>query len=273
MSRAAIVRSLLVTALFLAGCDDREAGPSQVRENAFVWSGHAKAGSTLHVRDFAGDITVQPSADDTVRVTAQLEWRGQDAERQVRFTGSIVGDDVLICAIWGDGQCSIADYKANFKGRGGMRAKANFTVQVPAGVKLSLSNISGDIKAASSAQVEATTMDGDVLVVTAVGPVRGETLNGSVDIRMSSLAAGSDSVVAKTLNGDAFIYLSSLSDARVDLSVMNGDVSSAFADPAAAPAEKRRIAFSVGTGARAVVAHVLNGDAALRSLDAQGRAP
>jgi len=121
----------------------------------------------------------------------------------------------------------------------------------------------------ATAPVFARTMNGDVRVATSVGPVQGETLNGSVDIRMSSLA-GSDSVIAKTLNGEAFVYLPAVDDAVVDISVGNGSASSDFGTDGAS-ARGRKIQMTIGAGSRVILAHALNGAAALRKLDAEGK--
>lgn len=268
--RSALIVAALLVVPFVAGCDDGPQGPLQVRENAFAWKGTVPAGRTLMVRDFAGDIEVKPSADDTVRVTARLEWRNGDPDRSLRFTAVSIPAGALICALWGEGKCTADDYSANLK-LGRDAAKVFFAIEVPVGVRLDLRNISGDVVAAASAPVNASTMNGDVRVVTSVGPVQGETLNGSVDIRMSSLA-NTDSIIAKTLNGDAYIYLPSLDDGVLDLGVGNGNVSSAFA-PAGVVAEKQRISGRVGAGSRVVHAYSINGDVALRRLGADGRAP
>lgn len=266
--------ALLLLALPLAACrtDDAPKGPLQVRENAFTWSGHVPAGARLSVRSFAGGIDVQPSPDDTARVTARLEWRSGDPDRSLTMSGARVGAgaDALICAVWGDGSCTADNYTANFKPGRGTDAKLFFTVQVPAGVRLTLTQIAGPISAAASAPVIAKTMDGDIRVATAVGPVQGETFNGSVDIRMSSLA-GTDSVIAKTLNGDAFIYLAALDDARIDLGVMNGSVESAFPAEAPPAAKAKKLQATIGAGSRVIRGHTLNGRVALRKLDTQGR--
>lgn len=270
MTRRPFVPNLLAAALLLVGCDEEASGPLQVRENAFVWSGTVAPGATVSVRDFRGDIDVRPSADDTVRVTARLEWRKGDPDKALHFSGALVGGDAVICAIWGDGRCTREDYTANIKLGNDNDARVYFSVEVPAGVKLELSNISGNLSAVATAPVYAKTMNGDVRVATSVGPVRGETLNGSVDIRMSSLV-GTDSVIAKTLNGEAFIYLPAVDDAVLDLSVGNGSVSSDFASGIATSPSGRKIQGTIGAGSRVILAHALNGEVALRKLDAEGR--
>ena len=270
MPRRPLALALLVLPLVACGNESAPKGPLQVRENAFTWSGHVPSGARLSVRSFSGAIEVQPSPDDTVRVTARLEWRSGDPDRSLTMSGARVGDDALICAVWGDGSCTAGNYTASFKPGRGTDAKLFFTVQVPAGVRLTLTQIAGPISAAATAPVIAKTMDGDVRVATAVGPVQGETLNGSVDIRMSSLA-GTDSVIAKTLNGDAFIYVTALDDARLDLSVMNGKVESAFPEGQPAGSGAKKLQATIGAGSRVIRGHTLNGRVALRKLDAEGR--
>lgn len=261
--------SLLVATLLTAACDGEASGPLQVRENAFAYRGTVAAGSTVHVRDFAGTVEVKPSADDSVRVSARLEWRKGDPDKELAVSASIVGSDLLVCAIWGKGRCTVDDYDSSLKlGRDGNDAKLHFTVEVPAGVRVDATNISGDIIVAASAPVTAKTLNGSVRVVTAVGPVQGETLNGAVDIRMASLV-GTDSVIAKTLNGAVYVYLPAVDDAVLDLGVANGRASSAF--PLDAPTSGKSIKRTIGAGTRVIHAYSMNGEVALRRLDAEGR--
>lgn len=260
---------LLLATLLTAACVQEGSGPLQVRENVFSWTGAVTPGSTVHVRDFAGTVEVRPAADDTVRVSARLEWRRGNPDKELSFTGMRVGADVLVCAVWGRGKCSVEDYDASLKlGREGTDAKLHLTVEVPAGVKVDATNINGDIVVAASAPVQAKTLNGSVRVATAVGPVQAETLNGAVDIRMSSLV-GTDSVIAKTLNGAAYIYLPSVDDAVIDLGVANGRASSAF--PLDSATSGKTVRRTIGAGTRVIHAYSMNGEVALRRLDAEGR--
>lgn len=266
-----LLPSLLVVTLLTAACDGEASGPLQVRENAFSWRGTAAAGTTVHVRDFAGTVEVKPSADDSVRVSARLEWRKGDPDKELAISAANVGRDLLVCAIWGKGRCTVDDYDASLKlGRDGTDARLHFTVEVPTGVRVDASNISGDLIIAASAPVTAKTLNGSVRVVTAVGPVQAETLNGAVDIRMASLV-GTDSVIAKTLNGAVYVYLPAVDDAVLDLGVANGRASSAF--PLDAPSSGKSVKQTIGAGTRVIYAHSMNGEVALRQLDAEGRAP
>lgn len=266
----ALARLLAVAALplFAAGCPD-ERGPKQVREGAFTWTGVVAAGKTVRVREFQGAIDVGPSADDTVRVSTRIEWTKGDPDEGLSFSGVTQDGDVLICAVWTGGDCSKEAYNANIRvgraGRGRTDAKVFFTIQVPAGVRLDLVNINGDITVAASAPVLARTVSGDIIVATAVGPVDAETVNGSVDIRMASLG-DSGQVRAETVNGSSYIYLPEPVDAAVDLSVMNGSISSEFAIPVQGEASRRHLRGQLGAGTRPVVGKTMNGEVSLRRL-------
>ena len=258
------------TALILAACRG-EAGPLQHREQAFAWTGGATPGMTVRVRDFNGDITVEPSPDTMVRVTADISWRRGDPDQSLHFTGARDGNDIIVCAVWGEGTCTASNYTSNFNfSRGTTDAKVHFKLQVPAGVMLELRGVNGNITAAASAPVEARTTNGDIRVVTAVGPVRGETTSGDVDLRMTSLV-GSDSVIARTLNGDVFVYLPESAAASVDLATTNGVVSTEFQVLVTGEPSRRRLQATLGSGTHPVRLRTLNGDASLRKLDAQGR--
>ncbi len=168
-------------------------------------------------------------------------------------------------------RCSKDDYQANIRVGRGTDAKVYFDVEVPAGVRLDLVSINGDIQSASSAPVIARTANGDVVVVTAVGPVEAKTANGSVDVRMASLT-GTDTVKAETMNGNVYVYLPQAVDATLDLAVTNGSVSSDFTMAATETSDRRHLRGRIGQGTHAVVAKTLNGRVAVRPLDAEGRA-
>jgi hypothetical protein len=272
--RALASYAALAALPFVSGACKEDSGPVQTRENAFVWEGTIQPGKTIRVRELQGGIEVVPSTDDKVRVTARYEWRRGNPDEGLSLSASDADGDLLVCAVWGSGgSCTKEDYNANIRtGRGAGRtdAKVFFRIEAPRGVKIDLVVISGDIQVAASAPVMARSVNGDVVVATAVGPVEAETMNGSVDIRMSSLT-GTDTVKAETMNGDAFVYLPADIDASVEMEVMNGSVSSEFA--AQATGENRKhVSVRLGQGTHAVRAKTLNGAVALRRLDASGRA-
>lgn len=265
---------LAAACVLLTACE-RESGPLQTRDNVFAYVVDADTGQTLHVRTMRGNITVEPSSDDSVRITASLTWRGEnDPTRGLEISGRVEATDILICAVWGSGRCTRDRYDSDMKlgdrARGVSNAAVHFTVQVPMGVKLSLVGVDGSIRSASTAPVRARTVNGDVTVVTARGPVQAESMNGDVDARMSSLI-GSDSVVVKTLNGDAWAFLPEGVSATVDLGVTAGQLDSDFPTLAGLLQGRRELQATLGGGGTPVRVRTLNGTAGVRRLDAQGR--
>jgi hypothetical protein len=244
------------------------------------------AGRTLALRNFAGSLTVEPAADDTLRIAADLHWRGDSTlPRDIAFRSDTMAGGLLVCAIVGDGACTADDYQVNSDGSGfsiggggirlGMggsaRASVHFRVQVPSGVRLDLVMIDGNIVSASSAPVKARGVNGNVTIVTSVGPVQAKNVNGDVDVRMTTLS-GSDSVQAETVNGSAFAFLPADVAATVDVRVTNGSAMSDFPGLAGgAERLSKSITGTLGSGGNPVRVRTLNGNAQLRRLDAEGR--
>lgn len=279
-------RLLLAFSLFaLAACDaSSDERPKQYRNDVFVYTATVPTGLPVYVRNLRGTITVEPSVDDSLRVSADLEWQG-DAEvpKDIRFTGTNVAEGVMICAMFGDAKCSPENYTgesdggfsigtsgARFSLGGKSNTKVSFRIQVPAGVKLDLLGVDADIVSASSAPVKARTVNGDVTVATAVGPVDIETVNGDIDARMMTLS-GADSVIAKTLNGSVWVFLPETVGAVVDAATTNGDLSTDFPLPAALSDTQKRLEVTLGLGGTPVYARTLNGSVGIGRLDAQGR--
>ena len=278
---------LVLAAVALAACHaEVNAGPERERAEVFSFALPMGPGSTLYLRDMVGSISVEPASDDTLRVFADLKWRGDSTPpTEVSFSGSARADGALVCAIFGGAECSVEDYdgKSNGSGisfgEGGLKlglggnseAEVHFRVRVPAGVKLDLVMVEGSVVSASSAAVKARGVNGNVTIVTSVGPVSVKTVNGDVDARMSSLA-GSDSVQLETVNGSAYLFLPETVSATVDIGSTNGTLMTDFPGAAERDRFTKQIVATLGSGSTPVRVRTMNGDAQLRRLDAQGRA-
>jgi hypothetical protein len=280
--RAACAVALLT---FTACEGEVELGPERTREGVFVYAAPMAAGRTLALRNMSGTLTVEPATDDTLRVVADVRWHGDSTlPRDLSFRGDTMAGGVLVCAMVGDGTCTPDDYEVNSDGSGfsigrgrvrlglggSTQARVHFRAQVPAGVRLDLVMIDGSIQSASSAPVKARGVNGSITVVTSVGPVQAKTVNGDVDVRMTTLS-GVDSVLVETVNGSASAYLSENVSAAVDVRVTNGSAISDF--PGLSGGSQRiskTISGTLGAGGTAVRVRSLNGDAQLRRLDAAG---
>jgi len=242
----------------------------------WTWSGELKAPATLHLRNLNGEITVRPSPDSTVRVTASARWRRGNPKSDLKFNVVNAGSDVTVCVLWTSGVCTATEYSMNtdlwqkfFKARG-TDATVGLTIFVPAGVRVDASTVNGSVNILATAPVKARTVNGSIKVGTAVGPVDAESLNGGVDIRMTTLD-GPGAVRAATINGSASAFLPEKFDATVDIAATNGRAGSEFTIPGASvDGGAKTLAGTVGTGGREVHITTINGSAWLRRLNADG---
>lgn len=234
----------------------------------------ARGDRTLYLRNGRGVIDVEPSADDTLRIEADISWRGGSRRPDgVALSATATDDGILVCSTFGEGSCTVADY--NMKARrgnpfGSRGLRVAYRVKIPSGVKLDLLGVDTRITSASTAPVKARSVNGDVTVVTAVGPVRANTVNGDVDARMTSLA-GTDSVVVSSLNGSAWVFLPESAAVTVDLATTNGRAESDFPSLTGGSATQKSIAGAINGGGRGVHVRTLNGRVGVGRLDAEGR--
>ena len=264
---------LVLATISASGCGHR--GPERSDPQVFTWNGELKAPATLNLRSVNGPIVVQPSPDNSVHLTAGATWHRGNPKTDLQFKVESAGSDVTICVIWGQGGCATSGSgrRPSFWtsiGRRGTDANVTLTVSVPERVKLNLVTVNGDIGVASTASVIARTVNGNIKVATAIGPVDAETMNGSVDARMTTL--GEDGPVrAITMNGSATAFLPEKFDATVDIASMNGRVGSDFAITTdAGSTVKKNLKGAIGAGGREVKVATMNGSAWLRKLNADG---
>lgn len=278
---------VMLSAVSLLACDsETDARPQRERAEVFSYSAAMQAGQTFYLRDMVGSINIEPASDDTLRVVADLKWRGDSTPpTDVSFTGAALADGAIVCAVFGGAECSVQHYDGKSDGsgirigEGGLRlglggssqAEVHFRVRVPTGVTLDLVMVDGDVVSASSAPVKARGVNGDFTIVTSVGPVSVQAVNGDVDARMTSLS-GIDSMVVQTVNGSVFLFLPETASARVDIGSTNGSLLTDFPGAAQRDRLTKQIVTTLGSGVTPVRVRTLNGDAQLRRLDAQGRA-
>lgn len=267
--KAGLFVALALGTIALSGCD--HSGPMQTEDAAWQWSGPVDASGIVNIRNTAGEITVEPSADNQVHVVAATRWSKGDWRKDVDFRAVSAANSVTICAVWGRGECSADDYESRLKrGRFRSDAKVAFTVKVPAGVRVDAWTLSGDLAIRASAPVKAHAIDGNIKVGTAVGPVNAETVNGDVDIRMTTIGDDAGPVVATTKNGDAAAWVPEITNGRIEASTLNGAVGSDFGDLMEGRGDRRSFETSIGTGARKYSVQSMNGSAYLRLINADG---
>ncbi len=213
----------------VAGLALPAAGQARQSDDSFKWSGQIPAGSWIHVDNMNGNVTVSASSGSEVQVTAVKRWRRGDPSI-VHFDTKKVGDNVVICALWGDrSSCDDRGSRNNYSNRGDRNdVSVEFNVLVPRGVKVGVGTVNGSVSVdGATAEVEAGSVNGDVEVNTSGGPVNANTTNGSVRVRMGQVGS-SDRMSFGTVNGSVTVEFPGDFGGDVDLSTVNGSLITNF---------------------------------------------
>ncbi|MFI5244109.1 MAG: DUF4097 family beta strand repeat-containing protein [Gemmatimonadales bacterium] len=271
--RVAASGLLAVVAMVALACYTG-AGAEKVDPAAFSWNAPVSAPATVFLRNMNGSVEVKPATGGNVSVTAEVRWKRGDPKRDLRFETVNGPNGPTICALWGGGTCSASGYNTTGSSLSSRLlghstdANVSFTVYVPAGVKIDASTMNGSIGVAATAPVMARSMNGTIKVATSVGPVDAETVNGDVDVRMTTLGADGP-VRARSVNGSVSAYLPEKFDGSVEMATVLGSITSDFAGGALTDGGKK-LSAALGTGGRKVDIGTVTGSAALHKLKADG---
>jgi hypothetical protein len=197
------------------------AAGAQVTTGAtFDWSGRVPAGATLRVYSVDGAITVSRATGDQVEVHGERRYSHDDrwdehhrgegerpAGADMVFERVQDGNDVTICGYEVDeGSCSTTGvHGRSHHGHWRPTPSADFTVRVPAGVRIALGTGDGriDVRGASS-EVSASTGDGEISVNEVGGPVRASTGDGAIYV-----SAVAETIEARTGDGNVEVHMAS----------------------------------------------------------------
>jgi hypothetical protein len=260
----AVVAALLVTAP-VAGAQQRST------ERDFRWEGNIPSGRWLYLRNLNGSIQVEKASSNRVEVAAHKRWRRgnpEDVTIEVKKAGP-GSQDVIICALWYDNtDCDEDGYNVHENRWGRDRnndVTVEFTVKLPAGVKLDASSINGGIEIdGASSVVEAHTVNGRVVATSTGGPVNAGTVNGDIEVRMATV--GSDDLKFSTVNGSIEVVVPDGINADVDMRTVNGSVNSDFPMTVSGRINPRHIRATIGKGGRRIEFRTVNGSVELRKL-------
>ncbi|HEY0023928.1 MAG TPA: DUF4097 family beta strand repeat-containing protein [Longimicrobium sp.] len=222
----------------------REGGTPAVQEAAavgsvavagqedFRWSGRLARGQEIEINGIIGNVTAETASGDQVEVIGRRRGAGA---ADVRIEAVETRDGITICTIYpqrggrngrrtdvdGDGPC-----RGNNGNIDGDDARIDFTVRVPAGVKLAANTVSGDIVAEGlRSPVEAASVSGDVRVSTS-GPARASTVSG--DVVATFAQTDSDEMEFNSVSGDVTLRLAGNVGAEVEAQTLSGEIHSDF---------------------------------------------
>ena len=270
--RARIVALTAVAATSLA-FSSVAAAQQRSTERDFSWDGRVTSGKWLYVRNLNGSIRVERATGDRAEVTAVKRWRRGSPEDVRIETRRIGGDDgdAIICAFWAENAtCDEDGYRSrgdNWRGRDRDNdTSVEFTVRLPAGVRLGVSTVNGGVTVAgATSEVRASTVNGRVSAVSTGGPVNASTVNGDIDVRMRELGTGD--LEYSTVNGSIEIEVPSNLDADLDMRTVNGSLSADFPITLQGRVNPRRMRATIGKGGRRLRLETVNGSVELRKTN------
>lgn len=293
---------LFRAALFLA-LPFALAGAQSNDDNVPVFRGQIAEGSWLRVRTMKGKVQVREASGRDVIVTARKRNAFRGAS-EITFDVQHDGSNVTVCAKWERTvRCDEDGYDSGRGWNHDDEGDADFTVDLPRGVKLVAStgngevgirNAGSDVRANSGngdvtidgagGSVEAASGNGDVRVDRAGGPVRANTGNGAIrvstakgpvsansgngriDVDMASLSSGDD-MTFNTGNGSITVTAPSNLSAQIDSNVSYNKFETDFAINIPAHWNTRRIQGTIGNGGRRIRFNTGNGSVTLRKHD------
>jgi len=260
--RALSSLALAAALVAAAACDARHDG------DTFTLRGVAAPGHAVKIRNLNGPIHVEASDGNEVAVTAVRSYRGPFPQR-VHFLTSTTDDAMIVCAVWGSGECTAEDYRSrtsNWDRLFGLRGEVEvrFNVAVPRGVLVDVRTTNGSLHVeGAEAPVTAGTVNGSIHVATAAGPVNATTVNGSILASVDELE-GDGPMELTTVNGSVTAELPEDLDATLDMGTVNGRVQADYPLTVRGAASPKRLGGTVGSGGREIKRTTVNGRVEVR---------
>jgi Putative adhesin len=233
----------------------------------FHWQGNLKAGQTLEVVNTNGEIGANRASGDAARVEGVRG--GSDDDRELFIEVVEYSDGVTVCAVYArdkaPGRCHRggASSESSNNWLHGHRAKINFDVQVPHGVRFHALTTNGGVHCANlESVVEAATTNGNVEVSTSEW-ASARTTNGGVRVAMGN-AKWSGELELMTTNGSVDVTLPASAEFKVDAATTNGGIRSDFPITVQGTFGPKTLSGTVGGGGRELKVATTNGGIELK---------
>lgn len=262
------MRTILGSLALTASLALPAAGQARQTDDSFKWTGSIRSGDWIHVDNLNGSVTVGAASGSEVQVTAVKRWRRGDPA-MVRIEAKKVGENIVVCALWGEqSTCDERGAHRN-ENRGGRNRNNDVNVElnvlVPRGVKIGAGTVNGSVTVdGATSVVEASTTNGEVDVSTTGGPVTAETTNGSVRARIGRFE-GDEPMAFTTVNGNVSVEFTSDFGADVDLSTVNGSLNTNFEMTISGRLDPKHLRAHIGkAGGPRMKLETVNGNVELR---------
>lgn len=264
------------------------------------------AGQRFHVSSPNGAITITKGTGRDVEIRGVKSADRGGSIEEMAFKVVRTAEGLVVCAVYeDDDQCSMEGgyRRARRNDRGGWnrRARASFTVQIPAGVLVEANTGNGDIsingagntvKANSGngkvlisgtdgrvtantgngevivedarGEVEVSTGNGNVRVSTSTGPVNASSGNGDITIAMDRVSRTAD-MTFSTGNGEIVLSVPNDFGAELDATTGSGRITTQLPMRLQGRIDPHRIRGTLGEGGGRLSLRSGNGDIEVRS--------
>jgi hypothetical protein len=249
-----------------AASDIIQADRATQQTQDWEWQGRVASGDAIEIKGVNGGIKAAATSGSQVSVTAVKKGKDDDPA-SVRIEVVEHGDGVTICAVYPDTEGKKNECAPGDSGR--LSSKDNdvsvdFTVEVPAGVRLIATTVNGEIEAANlDADVVATTVNGGIKASTR-GLARATTVNGSIQVSMGR-ADWTGSLSLNTVNGSITVSLPSDVNTEVSAATVNGGMSTDFPLTIKGRFSMQNMNGTIGNGGRELDMATVNGSIHLES--------
>ncbi len=278
--------------IITAGLVGWVAGPATAQqivgrtETTFSVSETVAGGDWIRIASPNGFVRVTQGTGDRVEIRADKVVRRGSVE-DVGFVVRRGSGGVTVCAVFEDeDECdSDGSYRSHDHHSrhwsDDHQIRVNFTVRIPAGVRVKARSGNGDVTIAGGAAVtassgngkvtvegaqgpvDAASGNGDIRVSTSLGPVEASSGNGSIDVSMDRLE-GSPPMSFSTGNGRITVTVPETFGAELESSTGNGHVTVDFPIQMRGRLDPSRIRGTLGKGGGRLVMSSGNGDLKIR---------
>lgn len=234
----------------------KQSRPAAETADAFHWSSPMRAGRTLEVRGINGGIRAVAAAGGEAAVEAVRRGRRSDpAEVEIRVHDTDEG--VRICAHYPRPDGSMNEDCTSQQTRDN-DVQVQFTVRVPAGVRLEAHTVNGNLSADGLvADADLETVNGNVSVAS-TGAASAVTVNGNVEASIGRMPEDGG-LEFRTVNGSVAVAIPADTDAELRAVTTNGTVSCALAMGDAMRRSKRSLRGTLGRGGPRLEMETVNG--------------
>ena len=229
--------------------------------NDFHWQGHLQAGHTLEVINQNGEIEASAAVGGEARADGIRRDNDDDSEFFIEVVE--YPDGVTICAVHArdktPGRCHRGGVSSeSFSGWHTHRAKINFDVQLPRGVRFHALTTNGNVLGHNLAGVvDAATTNGNVEVSTSEW-ASATTTNGGIRVSMGS-AKWNGELAERTTNGSVDVTLPASAEFKLDAATTNGGIQTDFPITVQGSFNSKNLSGTVGSGGRELKVTTTNG--------------